>query len=388
MTRPDAAPTRPKRLLFALASLALGLIAAMAIVELVARAIGLEPEGIPMRRVEILDDGEFRPASTWGTAPVKQVSPFFPEVKTGEYIPGLTFRFVYADNPRGYFDEHNAVVNHINRHGLRGEELTVEKPEGVVRILGIGDSFTFGAGVRNEDTFLSRLEAELNHGLADDRFEVVNAGVASYNTADEVTYLENRWMDLAPDVVLLVFVINDAYDDAVFGPLHRGYVEGMTRLVQSRQVYGSRFLAWALDRYWRAQMGRKTREIYLSQFTLDPMIEGHNWEDSRRGFERARDVTRERGARLGIVIFPELHSLGDTYPFESLHDIARREAEALGIPVLDLLETFRGERAAQLWVHPTDHHPNERGHDIAATAIHEFLWNPEFGLLPGAAPGR
>jgi len=372
-----------KRVAFATAGIVLGLAAAAAIVEIVARVIGLEPGGVPMRRVDILEDGRFVTAATWGTAPVKRASPY-PEVGNGEYIPGLTFRFVYADNPRGYFDADNALVNHINSHGLRGDEFAPLKPAGTVRILGVGDSFTFGAGVREEDTFLARLERDLNSASPGPAYEVINCGVASYNTADEVTYLEKRWLDLEPDVVLLVFVINDAYDDAVFGPLHRGYVEGVTRLVESRQVYGSRFLAWALDHYWRAKMGRETREIYLSQFTDDPRIEGHDWEDCKRGFERARDLTRARGAKLAIVIFPELHSL-DAYPFEGLHRIAGSAAERLGIPALDLLPAFRGMSAEELWVHPTDHHPNEAGHAIAAEAIARFLRDPRNGILDAAA---
>jgi len=373
-----------KRVGFAVVSVVLGLVVALVLAEIIARVIGLEPGGVPMRRVEILEGGEYRPASTWGTAPVKRPSPFQPEVRTGEYIPGLTFRFVYADNPRGYFDPDDAVVNRINVHGLRGDDFVAEKPEGAFRILGLGDSFTFGAGVRNDDTFVSQLERALNAGDGSPRFEVINCGVASYNTSDEVIYLENRWAAFEPDLVLLTFVINDAYDDAVFGPLHRGYVEEVTRLVQTRQVWGSRLAAWVLDRWLRAQEGRRTREIYLSQFSDDPMIEGHNWSDCRQGFERARDLGHRDGFRFAIVIFPELHALDGDYPFESLHAMARAEAERLGIPVLDLLDAFRGSPAADLWVHPTDHHPNEVGHAIAAEAIREFLQDPANGLLDGS----
>jgi lysophospholipase L1-like esterase len=386
MTASSPARARGKSVAFVTAGIVLGLVAAAAIVEVVARVVGLEPGGVPIRRVEILENGRFVAAASWGTAPVKRASPF-PEVRNGEYIPGMTFRFVYADNPRGYFDGDNAIVNRINASGQRGDDVASHKPEGTVRILGVGDSFTFGAGVREEDTFLSLLERDLNAGTSGPVYQVINCGVASYDTTDEVAYLEKRWLDLEPDVVLLVFVINDAYDDAVFGPMHRGYVEGVTRLVESRQLYGSRFLAWGLDRYWRAKMARETREIYLSQFTDDPRIEGHDWGDCKRGFERARDLTRARGARLLIVIFPELYDL-EAYPFEALHGIVRAEAERLGIPVLDLLPAFRGTRAEELWVHPTDHHPNEVGHAIAEREIARFLRDPRNGLLDPVPDGE
>ena len=39
------------------------------------------------------------------------------------------------------------------------------------------------------------------------------------------------------------------------------------------------------------------------------------------------------------------------------------------IPHRELLETFRGRRSAELWVHPVDHHPNEVAHRLAAEAL-------------------
>ncbi len=74
-----------------------------------------------------------------------------------------------------------------------------------------------------------------------------------------------------------------------------------------------------------------------------------------------------------LVLFPELHELDGDYPFENVHRRVREAAEGLGIPVLDLLDAFRGQDAADLWVHPTDHHPNARAHAIAASAIADFL---------------
>jgi hypothetical protein len=43
------------------------------------------------------------------------------------------------------------------------------------------------------------------------------------------------------------------------------------------------------------------------------------------------------------------------------------------MPFLDLLDTFRGHDEKSLWVHPTDHHPNEAAHALAAEAIERFV---------------
>jgi hypothetical protein len=41
--------------------------------------------------------------------------------------------------------------------------------------------------------------------------------------------------------------------------------------------------------------------------------------------------------------------------------------------VLDLFDAFRGRDGPSLWVHPTNQHPNEEAHAIAAEALGRFL---------------
>ena len=363
---------RLRRLGAGLLTALLALLAVLGVLDIATRLLDPGREALPFRGVDVFEDRRFRPAAMWGTRTLKNPSPFT-NVLTGEYIPGLRFRFIYPSNPRGYFDADHAVEAAINTSGLRGPEIASPKPRGSFRVLCVGDSFTFGEGVREEDTFVARLRTLLGCGGDGARCEVINCGVSSYNTADEIAYLENVWVNLEPDLVLIVFVINDAYSDAVFGPLHRGWVEGVTRLSEARYIAGSRFLAVAYDRLLRWRKARETRRIYLSQFTESPLISGHNWDDCRAALARAADLARERQFRLGLVIFPELYRLDNRYPFASAHRLVADEAARLGIPVLDLLDAFRGRDARALWVHPTDHHPNEEAHRIAAEAIHGFL---------------
>ena len=49
-----------------------------------------------------------------------------------------------------------------NSLGFRDVEHDTLKPEGVFRIIGLGDSFTYGAGASFKETYLYRLEAMLN----------------------------------------------------------------------------------------------------------------------------------------------------------------------------------------------------------------------------------
>jgi lysophospholipase L1-like esterase len=44
-----------------------------------------------------------------------------------------------------------------------------------------------------------------------------------------------------------------------------------------------------------------------------------------------------------------------------------------GIEFYDLFGAFKGMRDRDLWVHPSDQHPNVRAHQIAAEAIARFI---------------
>src|SRR3954447_8958531 len=54
----------------------------------------------------------------------------------------------------------------VNSAGLRGPEIPYEKPPGTYRVLVLGDSFTFGAQVEEDQTFVARLGDRLRRQSA------------------------------------------------------------------------------------------------------------------------------------------------------------------------------------------------------------------------------
>ncbi|MBI3450759.1 MAG: SGNH/GDSL hydrolase family protein [Acidobacteria bacterium] len=104
----------------------------------------------------------------------------------------------------------NDTAGHINALGLRGPERSAEKPPGTYRVLCVGGSTTFGAGiVGDENTWPARLEAKLAAARPDLRVEVWNAGVPGYTTAENVIYLSLRLVDFRPDLVVFYEGYND-----------------------------------------------------------------------------------------------------------------------------------------------------------------------------------
>ena len=91
-----------------------------------------------------------------------------------------------------------------NSHGLRGErEYALDKPAGISRIVVLGDSFTFGEDVGDDEAWPRRLE-ELMPGT-----EVLNLGVHGYGHDQMLLYLREEGLKYHPDVVVVGFLPDD-----------------------------------------------------------------------------------------------------------------------------------------------------------------------------------
>lgn len=98
---------------------------------------------------------------------------------------------------------------HINHLGFRGEAPAVPKPAGLLRVVVLGDSTTFGLEATDDDAvWVSQLESELRgtHGV---NVETVNAGVPGYTLSDALAVFDERIAPLEPDIVVLQQVTTD-----------------------------------------------------------------------------------------------------------------------------------------------------------------------------------
>lgn len=98
----------------------------------------------------------------------------------------------------------------INSRGLRGPERTYEKPDGVKRILLLGDSFLEGYTVDIDGLVSTVLESRLNQNDST-RYEVINGGTAGYSTDQQVLFFESEGVKYQPDLTVLLFYVNDVW---------------------------------------------------------------------------------------------------------------------------------------------------------------------------------
>jgi hypothetical protein len=84
-------------------------------------------------------------------------------------------------------------------------------------------------------------------------------------------------------------------------------------------------------------------------------------------------LTRDAQIAFLVMIFPLLHQLDDHHPYTGLYEQVADVARDAGADVLPLFPAFQGRDAEPLWVHPTDQHPNEAAHRIAAGELAAHL---------------
>lgn len=276
--------------------------------------------------------------------------------------------------PRPNFDGFSeGVPVKINSRGLRERDLPLAPPAGTRRVVFLGDSVTFGAGVRDDEPFPRLLEAAINantNASSPGPIQTVNTGVVGYNTIQELARLEQAGLPYNPDTVALIFVVNDLLEtfsifDHQYEPI--GTLAGLkVWLRRNSNLY--RFVQQA---YWRiGQELRRSREG-----PTEPLRKRDRLEERLATLSEIVRVTRANSATFLLVLYPD--NLGDPVSpgpsgarltvREELVQFAARE----GVPVFDLTEALgdvRDPRARQFRLRE-DPHPSPAGHRAIADAL-------------------
>ena len=280
----------------------------------------------------------------------------------------------------GYHGFSEGTTVGVSSQGLRDREFSISRPARTVRILVLGDSVTFGFGVLSEDTFSKRLEERLNQRDRARTYEVINAGVSAYNTVQERARLEQVGLHLEPDIVVLVFVVNDLLDTySIFDHQYEptGVLAPIKKWLRSNShvVRFVQNMSWRLLGHWR-QDSESPEKLRDRSRVLEREAE----------ISRIAELSRARSAAFLLVLYPDnLDNLvspdGQGRQLtvrEELVDFASRNA----FPWLDLTESLGNiqDRRSRDMRLREDPHPSPLGHQVIASALEQALYAR--GLLP------
>ncbi len=257
-----------------------------------------------------------------------------------------------------------------NSRGYRDEERSLAKSPDTHRIVSLGDSFAWGAGVEFEDAYPQRLERMLRR-RRHERWEVVNLARPGMNTVEEAAQLADEGLGYDPELVLLGYCLNDSEDETAAELRRARDWEELREERQARRrltlLDRSALFRFVGERLRATSETRQRIANYRAQYRDDYS----GWIAGRRALADMGRLCRARRIPLLVVVFPLFgNPLDDDYPFAEVQAAVDRAAAGAGARVVDLLPAYRGLHWELLVVDGVnDEHPNEIAHRIAANVI-------------------
>lgn len=285
--------------------------------------------------------------------------------------PGYDFEIntISENKTLGYELKKNLNYSGIktNSSGFRGREFSIAKNDKTKRILVLGDSLTLAVNINQQkDIFTVRLEEMLNNTGLPLNYEVFNMGVDGYNTIQEAENLKQNGIKYNPDIVIVVYCLND--DDKDYNNIYYSALfneNKLNRLLFKSKIYRKIYLFF-VEKFWNIKTFGQISEIADKYKSIE-------FDDI--GFEMFKDLENEYKFKLYVFIVPYFNNFKN-YPEIKIHKrVADRLKRYSEIRYFDLLEDFSKVTSdGKKFRHnnPDDFcHPNEKGHELLA----EFMYN-------------
>jgi hypothetical protein len=293
---------------------------------------------------------------------------------------------------RGWTGEFAFLCEH-NAEGFRDRDHSEAKPEGMFRIMCVGDSYIYGGGVEAGDTYPARLEARLN-AVSSVPIEVMNLGLPSYYVRQMRMCLERMAPRYRPDLILAavlpLHVVDADMGMSTFTLSSEGYlvwneVPTIGRLgnylhARSRllQVVLEKPLKRRRKKIFRRRHPVKREDLFADGGSFEP-----GWQALEEEIRKMKAAAAAAGARFALVYIPEIdfdRPLRD-YPVARLSAWCAREA----IPFVSAFEAIARASAQGSLYFRHDGHLNARGYDVVAESATAELKRQ--GLIPADAVG-
>lgn len=285
--------------------------------------------------------------------------------KEGSVDPSLLFRddFLEYDYKSNLRSHGAGMVGITNSHGMYDQEYTVDKPFHTWRIALLGDSMALGPFGHNYE---SLLEARLNDKALTSgtrKVEILNFAVSGYRITQVMETMVQKSALFHPDVYLV---------GITWLSLNHHWSYHIWHLLQRRIDPKYDFLRQIItEAHVLPTDSLETVDVKLTPFT--PAV-------IRWALQQMKDEASRRNGRLVILLIPE------PIPTDL---VAKQFAEArpiidkMGIPVIDLLDTFSASKdLPALRVGPDNIHPNAQGHEMLFENLyHKITLDPQLSAV-------
>jgi hypothetical protein len=293
-----------------------------------------------------------------------------------EGLARIAFRTVRSSGDARTFFANREESTSLNNLGFRDADVPAKSDR--FRVVVIGDSITWGAGLPEAERYSSLLQRFLGSS-----YEIVNFGIPGHNMPEHLEALEQA-LSIGADFILLQLYTNDFEIGEMVRPVARPLLPWRALnewLLQSSAVYTMLSAQWPRV---QEKLGLvQTYYHYMNRYLGDPQS-----PESRAGFGMLRRFiarAREAGVPIGVVMFPNPEVLTKDYQLSYLHDRVQSVCEEEKIHCLDLRRPFVSSfsKLNEIVVSAFDGHPSARASLVAADQIlADFrpMWHPRTPL--------
>lgn len=323
-----------------------------------------------------------------------------PEIR---YRPHPVRRFTLLPAQAGYSYGAPATVD--GRGFRMNAQEHARSAPGATTLIALGDSFTFGLGVRDEETWPARLETRLRERTGRP-MSVVNAGTISYGVFQEADLLRSAGLQATPVMVVHGLYWNDfmnaeppsaAAADVVtpdgYFTWDRQHGEGNPVRRGVSWLFSHSAFLFTLRQTVEQQYQDGSSSAYGRAFSrmIDRGLTSDEWAPIEKFYRDLKTLGDEHGFVTFSIIMPVNAIVGgshaESHPFAIE---ARRRLDALAIPYLDAFTLWsqKGYGVKPFLPQGPDGHLNADGYSLIADAIAErLLSTPAMANALKADPG-
>lgn len=262
------------------------------------------------------------------------------------------------------------VTYRINSQGLRApDDIVYKESAPAPGIFLSGDSFTFGQGINEADTFAARLPALLAaKGLP---VQVINLGVPAFGTMHSFHRLVEFVQKLGrPDMVIYMFTPNDPIDNI------SGEKQVVNGVKMDKKLRFKELLSYIAHLYSTFRTISIIIDFYYDDFSNPIKIERRVLEESGVSIESRRDflVTKEYLTRF--IDFTEQRGIRFavfTSKNSKYSAPLRAFLTAYGVPMVESEQFFARAGGDKHSIGLIEGHWNANGHALVARGMAEFV---------------
>lgn len=302
----------------------------------------------------------------WGYSQRHMYDPIYMLFESAEDIPYIQKPNLVQARARGL-----AVIN-TDSLGLRAKTAGASygpKRQRDYRIAVVGDSVTFGEGVRRtEDTFAQVLEDTLNQRQESVTVKVFNYGASAYSVKEMVATLQYRMLDIQPDLVVMAIIPSD------FNLARTPTIDGLGYLIDQRLSYLSPPGSIARQVLREIHLTYVLRDIGLHWFfkplDITQVLSRGEIPEAYDYVRQFKKVAERRGVPYVIALLPSMqkNSWGPL-----LAQLARDRITHIDLSFLGNEFTEEHYMASRFDPHPSPAVHHRIGEELAGHILHNHL---------------